>query len=191
MVIFPEDDEIKEILSSNAIHNNTAAGSAIVGKHTFRGSTLHLGIQLVPFSAPDDQDFQLFVAETNVDLVAMMLLDQQRQRRAYSKNGWVIYSSTGAPWGSVNFSLKADATTASNNGVSIATAAPIQNYWPLHHGDLRAGYGRDNGGIRDSCIALGTGTAVATIGGTFVDNKGNSYTVIGLRQERFRTSHLK
>lgn len=110
---------------------------------------------------------------------------------AHSKNGWVIYSSTGAPWGSVNFSLKADATTASNNGVSLATSPPIQNYWPLHHGDLRAGYGIDGSGVRDSCIALGTGTPVFTLGGTFADNKGNSYTVVGLRQERFRVRDLK
>lgn len=110
---------------------------------------------------------------------------------AHTKNGWVLYVSSGAPWGPVIFSLKSDATTASNNGVSIATAPTIQNYWPLHRGDLRAGYGKDNTGVRDSCIALNTGTAVFTLGGTFADNKGNSYTVVGLRQERFRTANLK
>jgi hypothetical protein len=83
MFYFPEDDEIKEILSSKTVHNDTPAGGAIIGRHSARGSTLALGIQLVPFSSPDDQDFQLFIAETNVDLVAMMLQDQIQRRRKY------------------------------------------------------------------------------------------------------------
>lgn len=111
---------------------------------------------------------------------------------AHTTNGWLVYTSTGAPWGDgVNFSLKGDPTTASNNGVSIAASPPFQNYWPLHREDLRAGYGKDAGGVKDSCIALGTGTAVFTLGGNFSDNKGNSYLVVGLRQERFHVRNLK
>ena len=111
---------------------------------------------------------------------------------AHSTNGWVVYTSTGAPWGDgVSFSIKSDAQTATNNGVSIAATPSILNFWPLHHGDLRAGYGRDSGGVKDSCIALGTGTPVYTLGATFQDNKGNTYTVFGLRAERFRVRDLK
>jgi hypothetical protein len=111
---------------------------------------------------------------------------------AHVKNGWIIYISTGAPWGDgVQFSIKADPTTASNNGSAVVTAPPVNNFWPLHRGDMRAGYGVDSGGVRDSCIATATFTAVFTLGQTFQDRNGNTYTVNGLRQEKFRTRDLK
>jgi hypothetical protein len=110
----------------------------------------------------------------------------------HSTRGWTVYTSTGAPWGNgVNFSLKCDGITATNNGSAYTITAPIQNYWPLHHSDLRAGYGRDAGGAKDSCIATNTGTQVATLGGTWQDIFGNSFTTVGIRQERFRVANLK
>jgi hypothetical protein len=110
---------------------------------------------------------------------------------AHTKNGWVQYLSTGAPWGAVAFSIKCDPTTASNNGTAVVISPPVNNFWPLHRNDMRAGYGVDSGGVHDSCIALATFTAVYTLGANFDDNKGNTYTVVGLRTERFRTRDLK
>ena len=110
---------------------------------------------------------------------------------AHTKRGWSIYTSDPIPFSGVNFSLKTDATTAANNGVSQSVAPPILNFWPLHTADLRHGYGVDAGGVRDSCVSLGTGTPVFTLGGNFADYEGNTYTVVGLRNERFRTRDLK
>ena len=111
---------------------------------------------------------------------------------AHAKNGWLQYASTGAPWGNnVIFSIKADTTTASNNSQALTPAANPQNYWPLHRSDMRAGYGVDSGNVRDSCIATGLGSPVFTLGGSFSDRSGNTYTVVGLRQERFRVRDLK
>lgn len=110
---------------------------------------------------------------------------------AHTKRQWSIYTSDPAPFGSANFSVKTDATTASNNGVTQTPQPSILNFWPGHTADMRHGYGIDAGGVRDSCLALGSGTPVFTIGGTWQDYEGNTYTTIGLRNERFRTRNLK
>lgn len=111
---------------------------------------------------------------------------------AHSQNGWMNYVSTGAPWGeAIVFSLKADQQTATNNGIALFNHPPVYNFWPLHSSDLRAGYGKDSANHTDHCVAAGTGTPVFTLGSTFQDNKGNSYTVNSLRQERFRIRNLK
>ena len=110
---------------------------------------------------------------------------------AHTKRQWSIYTSDPVPYGGVNFSVKTDATTAQNNGVTQTPTPQVLNFWPGHTADMRHGYGVDNTGVRDSCLALGTGTQVFTIGGTFQDYEGNNYTVIGLRNERYRTRNLK
>jgi hypothetical protein len=109
---------------------------------------------------------------------------------AHSKRGWLQYQSDPVPFNAL-FDIKADATTAANNGQSLSPVIQITNFWPLHTSDLRHGYGVDAGGVRDSCVATGFGSAVFTLGGTWSDNVGNSYTTIGLRNERFRTRDLR
>lgn len=111
---------------------------------------------------------------------------------AHSSRGWTTYTSTGAPWGTgVIFSIKCDPYTASNNGGAYTQVPSVTNFWPLHHGDLRFGYGKDGSGHKDSCVATNVGTPVSTIGGSWTDEFGNTYTTYGIRQERFLTSHLK
>lgn len=111
---------------------------------------------------------------------------------AHEVRGWLQYGSDPVPFAGVNFSLKADITTATNNGQSLSTSPLILNFWPSHTSDLRHGYGVEaSTGRRDSCIATSTGSPVYTIGANFSDRFGNSYTVIGIRPEHLRTRNLK
>lgn len=81
---FPEPDEIAEILQSVSAQKQISAGGAFVDKHRKAGLTLSLGLQLLPAQIGEYQDFQLFVAETDLDLTAMLLEDQLTRR---SKHG--------------------------------------------------------------------------------------------------------
>ena len=87
--------------------------------------------------------------------------------------------------------IKADAYTAANNGQTLSIAPPVNNYWPLHHADLRGVYGVDNTKVRDFCIATERVGTLFLIGATFTDEFGNSYTVNGLRNERFRVRDMR
>lgn len=109
---------------------------------------------------------------------------------AHQARGWLVYAPTHASWAS--FSIKCDAQTAANNGASLAASPPLDNFWPLHHSDLRAVYGRD-GSTRytDTCIAVDPTGPLFAIGSTFHDNETNLYTTFGLKEERFRVSHFK
>jgi len=87
--------------------------------------------------------------------------------------------------------IKATQQTATNNGASLTASPPVNNFWPLHHNDLRAVYGRASDRYKDSCIATQDDGSLFVLGATFSDEFGNSYTVSGLRQERFNVAHLK
>lgn len=107
---------------------------------------------------------------------------------AHSTRGWTIYNPD---FVTAPMSLKCDATTASNNGTSYTNNPFYLNFWPLHPGDLRHVYGLDSTKKTDSCVAMSRTNALFALNATFVDNEGNSYTVSGLRNERFNKSHLK
>jgi hypothetical protein len=108
---------------------------------------------------------------------------------AHQTRGWVAYDPTN--FGGSTFAIKADNTTAANNGTTLTPNPAVQNFWPMHRSDLRCVYGKDSSNARDSCIALNpTGTLFA-LGSTFVDSEGNSYTTYGLRSERYRVRDLK
>jgi hypothetical protein len=107
---------------------------------------------------------------------------------AHGTRGWTTYTPSVSGW--ANMSLKCDAFTAANNGSSYTTTPPVNNFWPLHASDLRGVYGKD-GSNKDFCVAMSPTGALFILGATFGDEFGNSYSVIGLRAERFRNSHLK
>jgi len=107
----------------------------------------------------------------------------------HSSRGWIKYTPSVSGWG--DMSIKADPYTAANNGQALTIAPPVNNFWPLHHADLRAVYGRDPGGARDSCVACNPTGTLYILGATFSDEFGNVYTVNGLRSERFRARDLK
>lgn len=109
---------------------------------------------------------------------------------AHRTLGWITYNPSYSAFGS--FSIKADQTTAGNNGVSVSSSPPFQNFWPLHRSDMRAVYGRDAAAkVNDSCVCISTANPLFALGSSFLDFFGNSYVVTGLRQERFRTRNLK
>lgn len=111
---------------------------------------------------------------------------------SHEQRGWLQYASDPIPFAGVTFSLKADVTTASNNGQSLTAVPAILNFWPSHTSDLRHGYGvESSSGRRDSCIATSTGSPVYSIGSTFQDRFGNTYNVVGIRPEHLRTRNLK
>ena len=103
--------------------------------------------------------------------------------------GWIDYTPSTPGWATM--SIKADAYTAANNGKSLTQVPAQNNFWPLKRADLRMVYGKDSTGARDSCVACDPAGTLFKIGATFVDEFGNSYTVYGLRQERYRTRDLK
>lgn len=107
----------------------------------------------------------------------------------HSTRGWILYTPSISGW--ANMSIKADPFTAANNGQSLSTSPPISNFWPLHHADLRTVYGVDSGKVKDTCVACDPGGSLYQLGATFGDQFGNSYTVVGLRAERFRVRDLK
>lgn len=107
----------------------------------------------------------------------------------HSVRGWITYTPSVAGWS--NMSIKADAYTAANNGQQLAITPPVNNFWPLHHQDLRCVYGVDNTKAKDSCIATAPSGALFVLGATFTDEFGNVYTVNGMRAERFRIRDLK
>ena len=107
----------------------------------------------------------------------------------HASRGWINYTPSQPGWAVM--SIKADAYTAQNNGQTLSVAPAQNNFWPLHRGDMRCVYGVDNTKAKDSCIATEAGGTLFTLGATFGDEFGNSYTVIGLRAERFRTRDLK
>jgi hypothetical protein len=88
-------------------------------------------------------------------------------------------------------SIKASESTADNNGQTIQATPATDYFWPFHHSDLRCVYGKDSDGFRDSCIVDDVTNALWTIGSTFDDAEGNTYTVYGRRNERYRTRDLK
>jgi hypothetical protein len=108
---------------------------------------------------------------------------------AHGTRGWTVYSPSTAGW--TNMSLKVDAFTAANNGTGYFTVPPTNNFWPLPHKNLRFVYGIDSTKARDSCVACLPTGSLFTLGASFSDEFGNSYTVNGLRQERFSTRSLK
>lgn len=111
---------------------------------------------------------------------------------AHGSRGWMVYtSSSDAPFGSVDFSLKCDAQTALNNGSSMTKNFTRANFWPAHRGDLRSVSGVDSSGKKDTCIANSPTSPLYAIGATFQDALGNTYTVTSLHAERVRISHLK
>lgn len=111
---------------------------------------------------------------------------------AHEQRGWLQYNSDAVPFGGTTFELKADATTASNNGQSLTPAPTIANFWPSHTSDLRCVYGVETAtGKRDRCIATSTGSPIYQLGATFQDREGNSYVVTGLKPEHVRTRNLK
>jgi hypothetical protein len=107
----------------------------------------------------------------------------------HSTRGWITYTPSQAGW--ANMSIKSDPITATNNGQTLAIVPPQNNFWPMHHSDLRCVYGKDANNVRDSCIATDPTGTLFKIGATFIDIFGNSYTVYGLRNERYRTRDLK
>jgi hypothetical protein len=107
----------------------------------------------------------------------------------HKDNGWVDYTPSTPGWATMT--IKADQYTAGNNGVSLSQTPTQNNFWPLHANDLRAVYGVDNTGRRDSCVVLSPTSSLFNLGASFIDQFGNVYTVTGLRHERFRTRNLK
>ena len=103
--------------------------------------------------------------------------------------GWITYTPSVSGW--ANMAIKADGFTALNNGQTLYNTPPVNNFWPLHRADMRCVYGKDNTNAKDSCVACNPAGTLFTIGATFGDEFGNSYTVYGLRNERFRTRDLK
>lgn len=111
---------------------------------------------------------------------------------AHQTRGWIPYAPD-APYNPLAMSIKADNTTATNNGATLQNA-PIPNtpFWPGHRADLRAVYGVEaSTRMKDSCIAISPNGTLFVLGATFSDNEGNSYVVNGLRVQRFRTRNLK
>lgn len=109
---------------------------------------------------------------------------------AHQTRGWVIYIASTSGINSCN--IKADQTTATNNGATLTSTPTNMSFWPLHRNDMRAVYGVDTtGNYNDSCIALDPNGTLFSIGKNFSDNQGNQYTVNGLRTERYRTRNLK
>ncbi len=105
------------------------------------------------------------------------------------QRGFIPYTPTKSGWAAM--SIKADQYTAANNGATLTVSPPNDNFWPLHHGDLRAVYGLDTGSKKDSCVATNPTGSLFVLGASFSDMFGNAYTVTGLRQERFNVAHLK
>ena len=107
----------------------------------------------------------------------------------HSTRGWIIYTPNVTGWAAM--SIKADPYTAANNGQSLRSVPPNNNFWPLHRNDLRCVYGKDATNAKDSCIATESTGTLFNIGATFNDVYGNSYTVYGLRTERYRVRDFK
>lgn len=107
----------------------------------------------------------------------------------HGDRGWIDYTPSTPGWATMT--IKADSYTAGNNGQTLSQTPTQNNFWPLHHNDLRAVYGVDSSGARDTCICTDPAGSLFQLGASFQDQFGNSYTVIGLRHERFRTRDLK
>jgi len=107
----------------------------------------------------------------------------------HSVRGWMPY--TPSAFGGALMALKCDPFTAANNSVAFTTSPAVQSFWPFHRADLRAVYGKDSTKVTDSCIASAPSGTLFTLGATFTDAYGNSYTVVGLKTERYRVRNLK
>jgi hypothetical protein len=110
---------------------------------------------------------------------------------AHTHRGWLDYTSDPGPFAGGIFPIKVDDQTAANNGGAYTTNPSSYHFWPLHTSDLRHVYGKDAGGIRDSCVCTQASGALYTLGATFSDYEGNNYIVNGLRAERFRIRDAK
>ena len=108
---------------------------------------------------------------------------------AHLTRGWTVYTPSHAGWS--NMDLKSDLATATNNGTAYTQVYTQNNFWPLHHNDLRKVYGKDTNGVKDSCVAMQQAGTLFAVGATFTDFFGNNYTVSGLRNEAFKVSNLK
>jgi hypothetical protein len=108
---------------------------------------------------------------------------------AHKTRGYIQYTPSFPGWTAM--SIKVDDTTATNNGATLASAPPVNNFWPARGGDLRAVYGKDSTGARDHCTAVDPAGTLYALASTFVDNEGNSYTTTALRAEHIRMRDLK
>ena len=107
----------------------------------------------------------------------------------HSTRGWINY--TPSAFNGAIMSIKADPYTAANNGQSLTQIPAQQNFWPMHRADMRLVYGKDTNNVKDTCIACDPAGNLFKIGATFGDQFGNTYTVYGLRTERYRVRDLK
>lgn len=105
---------------------------------------------------------------------------------------WMEYinGTVGLNGGNASY-LKTDLVTCANNATTALTAPTALIFWPGHYLDLRAVYGKDSGNVKDQCTNSDPSNALFKVGATFNDYEANTYTVYGLRQERFRIRDMK
>lgn len=111
---------------------------------------------------------------------------------AHRTVGWVTYLPSYVAGYGAAVDIKVDNQTASNNGSAVTTTPSNNRFWPGHRADMRFVYGVESSTKRkDTCVALSPSGSLFVVGSTFSDDESNSYTVIGLRQERYSTRNLK
>lgn len=112
----------------------------------------------------------------------------------HQPRGWITYNlDIPSPYSLTSCSLKADGTTAENNGTTLNTTPPVAFYWPAHASNLRFVRGFDSSApqYKDKCVAVSASGTLFALGAFFADAEGNSYIVNGLHSQTFSTRNLK